>query len=108
MHELPSPSDDSNSTGHASSTAPAGTNAEPANPLTPPRSAEQLAAVRAALHAATEAHDNHPLRRQHAHQAADLAADVILRHDANDEQRRTAGTYLRQAVTMRDDPTTNR
>ncbi len=105
MHDLPSPPYSSGSTGHASATAPAELKAGPTNPLTQHRSADQLAAVRTALHAATEAHDNHLLRRRHAHRAADLSADVILRRDSTDEQRRTAGTYLTQAVTMRDDPT---
>ncbi|MBU8838956.1 MULTISPECIES: hypothetical protein [Mycobacteriaceae] len=71
-------------------------------------SAQLLAEIRASLHDAVAAHDNPGSRRQHAHHAADLAADVILRRDSTDEQRRTAGTYLEQAVAMRDDPTSAR
>lgn len=75
------------------------------NPPTTPSSAEQLAEARASLQIATKAVSDPHLRRQHAHHAADLAADVILRGDSTDEQRRTAGTYLEDAVSMRDDPT---
>ncbi len=45
---------------------------------------------------------NHEMQEETQH------ADVILRRDSTDEQRRTAGTYLEQAVAMRDDPTSAR
>ncbi len=71
-------------------------------------SAQLLAEIRTSLHAAVAAPDDAKRRRQHAHHAADLSADVILRRDSTDEQRRTAGIYLEQAVAMRDDPTAAR
>lgn len=106
MHDLPSPSTDSAAADHTWSTAPASQGKAPTDPPKQQHSsAEQLAAIRAALSAATDAHDDHRLRRQHAHHAANLAADVILHPDSTDEQRRTAGTYLTRAVTLRDNPT---
>ena len=71
-------------------------------------SAQLLAEIRTSLHTGVAAHDDPDRRRQHAHLAADLAADVILRQESTDEQRRTAGIYLEQAVAMRDDPTAAR
>ena len=71
-------------------------------------SAELLAEIRTSLHTAVAAHDDPDQRRQHAHHASDLAADVILRQESTDAQRRTAGIYLEQAVAMRDDPTAAR
>lgn len=109
MHDLPSPSIDSAAADHAWATAPAGQDKAPTAPPKQQRSsAEHLAAIRASLSAATDAHDDHRVRRQHAHHAANLAADVILHRDSTDEQRRTAGTYLTRAVTLRDDPSTAR
>lgn len=72
------------------------------NPSTAPR---QLSEIRASLHAAVASHDDPELRRSHAHHAADLAAEVLCGHYATAGQRRTAETYLEQAVAMRDAPT---
>ena len=64
-------------------------------------SAEKLAEARSSLHAAVGAADDPEYRRQHAHHAATLAADVKLSHDATADEKRTAGTYLDQATAMR-------
>ena len=62
-----------------------------------PTPSENLAEARQSLHAAVAAHDDAQLRRQHAHHAGTLAADVTFACDATDEQRRTAAMYLEQA-----------
>lgn len=58
---------------------------------------ENLAEARQSLHAAVAAHEDPGLRRQHAHHAGTLAADVVFAADSTDEQRRTAALYLEQA-----------
>jgi hypothetical protein len=103
MRDLPTAPNDSDTAGHASSTPAARQDTTSTDRPAPRRTAEQLAEIRTSLHAATEARDDLRLRRQHAHHAADLAADVILRRDCTEEQRRTAGIYLNQAVAMRGD-----
>lgn len=104
MPGFASPADDSAIADPAASTTAAGQGqTRPLRP-TAQRSAEQLAEIRISLLAATNAGDDHHLRRQHAHHAAGMAAGIILRKDSTDEQRRTAGSYLSQAVTMRDGP----
>lgn len=63
--------------------------------------AEKLAEARSSLHAAVGAADDPEYRRQHAHHAATLAADVTLSHDATADEKRTAGAYLDQAAAIR-------
>lgn len=106
MPVFSSPPDDSGAADHAAGAAAGSTGRDRSRllPLTAQRSAVQLAEIRASLQAATGAGDDHHLRRQHAHHAAGLAADVILSRDSTDEQRRTAGGYLNHAVTLRDGP----
>lgn len=65
-----------------------------------PSAAEKLAEARSSLHAAVGAADDPEHRRQHAHHAATLAADVTLSGDATADQKRTASAYLDQAVGM--------
>jgi len=89
MAELPCAPDDSGAPNHEASRR---------------GSAELLAQIRTSLHAAVQAQGDPQRRYQHAHHAADLASDVILCRDSTDEQRRTAGIYLEQAVGMRDNP----
>lgn len=62
-----------------------------------PTPSENLAEARESLHAAAAAHDDMHLRRQHAHHAGTLAADVTFARDSTDAQRRTAAMYLEQA-----------
>ncbi|WP_036376670.1 hypothetical protein [Mycolicibacterium austroafricanum] len=62
---------------------------------------EKLAEARTSLHTAVAAVDDSHYRRQHAHHAATLAADVTLSADATADQKRTASIYLDQAVGMR-------
>lgn len=64
---------------------------------------EKLAEARSSLHTAVAAADDPSCRHQHAHHAATLAADVTLSADATADQKRTAGTYLEQAVGMKHD-----
>lgn len=61
---------------------------------------EKLAEARTSLHTAVAAADDSHYRRQHAHHAATLAADVTLSADATADQKRTASVYLDQAVGM--------
>ncbi|WP_301122975.1 hypothetical protein [Mycolicibacterium fortuitum] len=65
------------------------------------RAVEQLAEVRENLHAAVAAHADSHLRRQHAHHAATVAADIILSRAADGEQARMAACYLEQALGLR-------
>ena len=62
---------------------------------------DMLAEARSSLHLAVAAADDPDYRRQHAHHAATLSADVALSTDSSPEQKRTAQLYLDQALAMK-------
>jgi hypothetical protein len=61
---------------------------------------DKIAEARSSLHLAVAASDDPDYRRQHAHHASTLAADVVLSSDSSPEQKRTAALYLDQAMAM--------
>lgn len=62
---------------------------------------DKLAEARSSLHLAVAAADDPDYRRQHAHHASTLAADVVLSSDSSPEQKRTAALYLDEALAMK-------
>jgi hypothetical protein len=62
---------------------------------------DKLAEARSSLHLAAAAADDPDYRRQHAHHASTLAADVAISSDSSPEQKRTAALYLDQALAMK-------
>lgn len=67
-------------------------------------SSEKLAEARSSLHQAVAAADDPEYRRQHAHHASTLAADVAVSTESSPEQKRTAQLYLDQALAMKPPP----
>ena len=61
---------------------------------------DKLAEARSSLHLAVAAADDPDYRRQHAHHASTLAADVVLSSDSSPEKR-TAALYLDEALAMK-------
>lgn len=62
---------------------------------------DKLAEARSSLHLAVAALDDPDYRRQHAHHASTLAADVVLSSDSSPEQKRAAALYLDQALALK-------